>query len=256
MTSEDAATREWFHQWFGEEYLALYPHRDEKEAREAVALYRRLAPPIPGSRVLDLACGGGRHLRELRSAGFDSIGLDLSATLLRAAHLEGPNDPLVRADMRGLPFEDRSFGGLTSFFTSFGYFADPADDRRVLREIARVLRPAGTFMLDFLNAARVRSELVAEDHRVVAGERVIQRREIVGGMVVKRIHMQTLDGRDTRTFEERVRLYRCDELVSLLSEVDLTVEGRLGDYEGGAYGPQSPRLILAGRRPDRERSEA
>lgn len=248
MTTGDASTREWFHQWFGEEYLALYPHRDEEEAREAVDLFGRLAPPPHGSRVLDLACGGGRHLRELRSAGFDSIGLDLSATLLREAHREKPSDPLVRADMRSLPFQSRSFGGLTSFFTSFGYFEDPADDRRVLREMARVLRPAGTFMLDFLNAARVRAELVPEDRRVVAGERVTQRREIREGMVVKQIRMQPLDGRDARIFEERVRLYSGDELVFLLSEAGLVVDRRLGDYEGGVYGPRSPRLILAGRK--------
>lgn len=253
MTVGDASAREWFHRWFGEEYLALYPHRDEEEAREAVDLFGRLAAPPVGSRVLDLACGGGRHLRELRSAGFDSVGLDLSATLLREAHRQGPSDPLVRADMRSLPFRSRAFGGLTSFFTSFGYFEDPADDRRVLREMARVLRPDGTFMLDFLNAARVRAELVPEDRRVVAGERVTQRREIREGMVVKQILMQPLDGRDPRTFEERVRLYSSDELVSLLCHEDLVVERRLGDYGGAVYGPQSPRLILAGRRATAER---
>jgi len=250
--SETTSTREWFHEWFGEEYLALYPHRDEREAREAVALYRTFASPVPGDRVLDLACGAGRHLREMRAAGFDAIGLDLSAVLLRAARDEGADVPLIRGDMRRLPFTASAFGGLTSFFTSFGYFADPADDREVLAEMSRVLMPGGTFMLDFLNASRVRAELVPEDRRVVGEERVIQRREISGGVVVKRIRIEPLAGGAARGFEERVRLYTCDELVALLAEAKLVVDQPLGDYRGGPFGPASPRLILAGRRDGRE----
>ncbi len=137
--TDPTPTREWFRDWFGEEYLALYPHRDEREAREAVDLFRDVALPAAPSRILDLACGAGRHLRELRDVGFEAIGLDLSLTLLRSARSTAEADPLVRGDMRKLPFADAAFDGLTSFFTSFGYFADPVDDRRVLLEMERVL---------------------------------------------------------------------------------------------------------------------
>ncbi len=245
--SASTPTREWFRDWFGEEYLALYPHRDEREAREAVDLFREVAAPAPGSRLLDLACGAGRHLRELRSAGLDATGLDLSLTLLRSARSDAPADPLVRGDMRQLPFASGAFGGLTSFFTSFGYFADSSDDRRVLGEMARVLAPGGTFMLDFLNADRVRKHLVEEDSREVGGRRVVQVREIVDGVVVKRIRIEPLDEGPARHFEERVRLYSCEELVSLLADAGLATRQRFGDYEGARFAVRSPRLILAGR---------
>ena len=240
-------TREWFRNWFGEEYLALYPHRDEREAREAVELFLDLAPSTAPSRILDLACGAGRHLRELRDVGFLAIGLDLSLTLLRSARSAAPADPLVRGDMRELPFADAAFDGLTSFFTSFGYFADPVDDRQVLREMERVLAPGGAFMLDFMNAARVRQELVPQDCREVAGKRIVQTREIADGVVVKRIRIEPSDGGMVRLFEERVRLYACDELVSLLAGVGLVTQHRFGDYQGAPFGEDSPRLILAGR---------
>lgn len=242
-----APTREWFRDWFGEEYLALYPHRDEREAREAVDLFCDVGSPAPGSRVLDLACGAGRHLRELRGAGLDATGLDLSLTLLRSAQSIGPVDPLVRGDMRQLPFGRRAFAGLTSFFTSFGYFADPVDDRRVLQEMARVLAPGGAFMLDFLNASRVRKELVAEDCSEVDGNRIVQVREIVDGVVVKRIRIEPFDGGQDRYFEERVRLYSCEMLVSLLADAGLLTEHRFGHYSGEPFRAESPRLILAGR---------
>jgi SAM-dependent methyltransferase len=239
-------TREWFRDWFGEEYLALYPHRDEEEARQAVDLYRQASSPHPGSRLLDLACGAGRHLRELRAAGLDATGLDLSLTLLRTARSGAGADPLVRGDMRELPFSSGSFGGLTSFFTSFGYFAEASDDRRVVQEMARVLAPGGSFMLDFLNASRVQEDLVPEDCRVVEGKRVIQVREILDGVVVKRIRIEPLAGGPSRHFEERVRLYSCETLVSLLAAVGLVATARFGDYGGAPYFDRSPRLILAG----------
>jgi len=245
--SNSAPTREWFRDWFGEEYLALYPHRDEREAREAVDLFRDVGSRIPGSRILDVACGAGRHLRELRAAGLDATGLDLSLPLLRSARSTAPADPLVRGDMRRLPFARGVFGGLTSFFTSFGYFADPVDDRRVLQEMARVLAPGGAFMIDFLNASRVREELVAEDSREVEGNRIVQVREIADGVVVKRIRIEPFDGSPIRYFEERVRLYSCEKLVSLLAEAGLLTQHRFGEYSGAPFRTESPRLILAGQ---------
>ena len=239
-------TREWFRDWFGEEYLALYPHRDQREAQDAVRLYLSVVPPGVGKPVLDLACGAGRHLRELVQHGLPSVGLDLSSPLLVRARQAGPEDALVRADMRHLPFAAESFGGLTSFFTSFGYFEDPTDDRRVLEEMVRVLRPDGTFMLDFLNAGRVRRELVPEDVRDTAMGRVVQRRRILDDTVVKSITIEPHDDGDIRTFYERVRLYRAPQLEELLSAAGLETTHRFG--AGGPAGNSAPRLILAGVR--------
>jgi len=76
---------EWFEQWFGEEYHALYPHRDDEDARRAVALIRRVVGWKTGDRVLDLACGPGRHAAELERLGARVVGFDLSRAMLRRA---------------------------------------------------------------------------------------------------------------------------------------------------------------------------
>ncbi len=241
-------SRQWFRDWFGEEYLELYPHRDEAEAERAVRLY--LESTSGTGPVLDLACGAGRHLRELARSGVPAVGLDLSRELLEEARQADPSARLVRADMRRLPFADAAFGGLTSFFTSFGYFAARADDLRVAGEMRRVLRPGGSFMLDFFNARRVREELVPRDVREFEGRRVTQTREIVNDTVVKRIRIEELgpEGEPARprSFHERVRLYSDDELTALLEEEGLRVDRRYGDYEGGDAGPGAERLILVG----------
>jgi SAM-dependent methyltransferase len=148
--------------------------------------------------------------------------------------------------MREIPFEDGAFDGVTSFFTSFGYFREPLDDRRVLQEMGRVVRRGGSFMLDFLNADRVLRELVPEDMREIDGKRIIQRREILDGCVIKRIRIESTTDGSASDFEERVRLYSRAELTALLEEAGLEISHRFGDYEGDTFRSTSPRLILAG----------
>ena len=150
---------EWFEEWFGEEYLQLYPHRDDAEAERAVALIARATGFTAGWRVLDVGCGAGRHARALRSLGARCVGLDLSAALLRVAR--GVTDaPLVRADMRRIPIRPGSMDLTVSLFTSFGYFEHDEEHQAVLREMVGTLRPGGWLVIDFLNAVEVRRRLL------------------------------------------------------------------------------------------------
>ncbi len=253
MTSEtvdqaegDRETAEWFRHWFGEEYLRLYPHRDQAEAAAAVRLHLEVSGP-PRGRSLDLACGEGRHLRELRRAGIDAVGLDLSLPLLRLARRsQTPPFLLVRADMRSLPFRRASFGVVTSFFTSFGYFAEASDDVGAALEIRRVLQPEGRFLLDYLNAAQVRAALVPEETLDLDGGSVHVTRSIEGDAVVKRMRIWSGQGGRPSEHLERVRLYAPADLEALLASAGLVTTHRFGDYEGSPFEATSARLVLAG----------
>lgn len=248
MTDRVSAPAEWFRDWFGEAYLELYPHRDEEEAARGVALYRERTGIGAGARVLDLACGAGRHLQRLRAAGLRATGLDLSAPLLRAA-LERPGlaGALVRADMRALPFRDASFDGLVNFFTSFGYFHSPDEDLGVVRELRRVLRPGASFLMDYLNAARVIEHLDPESVSHVRGTRVRQLRWVEGDQVFKRIEIGGGAGQAPEVHHERVRLYAPGPLRELLRANGLQVRELFGTYDGAPFRPDSPRLLLIGR---------
>ncbi len=242
----DPERAEWFRHWFGEEYLRLYPHRDQAEAASAVRLHLEVSGP-PRGRSLDLACGEGRHLRELRRAGVDAVGLDLSLPLLRLARRsETPPFLLVRADMRWLPFRDASFSAVTSFFTSFGYFAARAEDMGAAREIRRVLEPDGRFLLDYLNAAHVRTALVPEEALELDGASVHVTRSIEGDAVVKRIRITSAHGGPPSEHHERVRLYAPGELETLLASAGLVTTDCFGDYEGAPFTRSATRLVLAG----------
>lgn len=241
----DGRTGPWFREWFGEAYLELYPHRDAEEAGRGVDLFLELTNPGKGARILDLACGAGRHLGPLEAAGLRPVGLDLSRPLLDRAADAGSRR-LVRGDMRRLPFGSAAFGGVVQFFTSFGYFDSREEDRRVLEEVRRVLRAGGGFLLDFLNAGQVRREIVPEDVREIDGRTVRQTRRIEGDRVVKEIEIDRGAGEACETFRERVRLYEPDELVSMLEGAGLRVRERRGDYAGAPFGEEAPRLLLAG----------
>lgn len=239
-------TREWFRDWFGDEYLALYPHRDEEEAARAVRLFLDSVGSTD-QLVLDLACGAGRHLRELRRRNVRAIGLDLSRTLLMEARAADPDVALVRADMRYLPFTDNAFDGLTSFFTSFGYFRTIEEDLSVVQEARRCLKSGGSFMLDFFNARKVREHLVPLDVKISGDLRVTQSRAIESDVVIKQILIESIAGdAPSQRFEERVRLYDPDELSAMLVGAGLVTNHRFGDYSGAPFGPDSGRLILAG----------
>ena len=236
---------EWFEEWFGEEYLHVYPHRDDAEAERLVRLLEARGVGGPGRTVLDLACGPGRHAAALARAGARVVGLDLSRALLCAARRRHAG-PLVRGDMRRLPFRAAAFDVVVNLFTSFGYFASDAEHAAVIAEVARVLRPGGRFVLDYLNAPAVRAGLVPRDERLTGGSRVVQERRISedGRYVVKSIHVSG----DSRTFTERVRLFERTELEALLAARGIRAEAVAGDYDGGSHSGESPRLILIGRR--------
>ncbi|MXX34453.1 MAG: class I SAM-dependent methyltransferase [Gemmatimonadetes bacterium] len=236
----------WYRDWFGGEYLALYPHRDRAEARQAVELLRQTIDRGPGTRVLDLGCGAGRHLVELEGIGYRATGLDLSMPMLMAAARAAGAGRLVRADMRVLPFASGSFDVVTSYFTSFGYFDREQEDLQVLHEVRRVLAPCGAFLLDFMNAHQVIANLRREDRRTVAGVEVVQERKLVAGgrIVEKRIKVGARKGGAEREFVERVRLYGPEELDSILALAGLEPFARFGGYDRGPLSRSSPRCIV------------
>jgi SAM-dependent methyltransferase len=234
---------EWFEEWFGEEYLQLYPHRDDAEAARAVALLAEATGLEPGWRVLDVACGAGRHARAFRAAGARCFGVDLSATLLRVAR--GVTDaPLVRADMRALPIRARSMDLTVNLFTSFGYFQRDAEHAAALGEMVATVRPGGWFAIDFLNPSAVRARLIPCERLALQGREVEVTRSVSddGHHVSKTI--RTPDG---RRFVERVRLFEPDEIEAMLDRAGVTVRHRFGDYDASPMLAGSPRTILAGQ---------
>jgi len=243
----------WFRQWFGETYKRLYPHRDGSQAGAQARFVIRALPVTPEWRILDVGCGAGRHLAWLRAHGLPHcFGLDLSLSLLRDARAAGLD--VVRADMRRVPFRSASFDLVTSFFTSFGYFATFEEDVEALAQMVSLLKPGGHLFLDLINKRHLLKHLVPEDRRLVETSEVVQRRRIEGApdgpgtVVVKEIEIRHRDGKSEH-HQERVRLYGREEMPELAARFRLSLQASFGDENGGAYcGDASPRMALLYRK--------
>jgi D-alanine-D-alanine ligase len=126
---------------------------DEKITKEEVDLFLDILKPDKESRILDLCCGQGRHSLEMARRGFVNVeGLDRSRYLIRKAKAKAKEENLpVRfreGDARNLPYPSDTFDFVMIVGNSFGYFDNPNDDVRILREVFRVLKPYGKVLLD------------------------------------------------------------------------------------------------------------
>lgn len=238
-------TVKWFAEGATKEYLDVYPHRDEREARLVVELIGSCVEVDDAAPALDVACGAGRHRQCLGSQRW-TIGVDISRPLLSIARAAGDDAPLIQADMRALPFRSGVFSLVVNLFTSFGYFESDREHEQVIREIARVTADGGWFVLDFLNASFVRRTLVPFDRRPLGAGVVEQTRAISndGRFVWKAVRLEGSD----QTFLERVRLFDAGELAAMVRQAGFQISRMLGDYAGGPITPTSPRTIIIARR--------
>ena len=236
--------KEWFASWFDSPYYpVLYQHRDYQEAEAFIQqLVARIDPP-QGSNVLDLACGRGRHSIFLNRMGLRVTGVDLSPESIADANLHA-NDTLdfhVR-DMRN-PFDLGSFFLILNLFTSFGYFQDPADNLQVLRNIKASLQPGGIFLLDFLSAPYIISNLVPKEKKSLQGIEFNLRRTVSNGKIIKEIEI--LDGEQQYEFSEQVQAFSKAELESMVEKAGMEVFEVWGNYKGAPWSEtESTRLIL------------
>lgn len=200
----------------------------------------------PGSRILDMGCGKGRHCIFLNELGFDVVGIDLSASNITAAqHYDRSDLHFLRHDMRE-PLAGLTFHLILNLFTSFGYFERAEENLMVLKAAHQMLEPEGQFVLDFLNAPKVIDALVPEEERTVDGTHFHITRALEDGIIVKRIK---INNDPDLQFEERVQALKKEDLFALLEEADLKPESSYGSYHFEPYDVDtSDRLIIVAKR--------
>lgn len=200
----------WWDEAFGAAYLEVYRHRDDAQATAEVAglLPRLRVAPGP---IIDAACGAGRHLAALRTAGLPAIGFDLSGDLLAAA-VRRPScaGRLIRADLRAPPLAG-GCGAVLCLFTAFGYF-DEAGNAACLAALGRLLAPRGWLVLDLPDPDVVRRDLPPDgERRTPGGWLVREKRRLTAQRVEKSVEALPPGGTPVR-WRESVRLYALTEL--------------------------------------------
>jgi SAM-dependent methyltransferase len=239
---------DWHRQSFNALYPVVYAHRTVEAARpesEFAADQLRLTSE---DRVLDLCCGNGRHMVHLTRRTPHVSGLDWSGDLLAFARANVSDGRLVRGDMRTVPFVE-SFDALVSFFTSFGYFFTYGENRQVVVEMARALKPRGRFFIDYMNPRFVEKNLEPETVRQYNGYEIRERRWIDRATHRVNKHVEVLrESRDAGEWTESVRLYEEQEFRALIADGGLRVRQLFGNYDGSSVTDGEPRLIAVGQK--------
>ena len=246
------AEPDWWQTGFGPGYLALYDgflaERTPVEVDQIEALLQ-LRPP---RRILDLPCGQGRHAIELARRGYEVTGVDLSPYMLGVAReradASGVRVRWLVGDMReALPCE--TFDLVLNLFTSFGYFADEADDRLVVRAAASMLGPGGRFLLEVINGQRIMGNFQEREWFTVGQIAVMERRSLdvpTRRMVVERT-VSSAKGEDTSV--HAVRLYSGPDVKTMLDAAGFGRVELYGDWDGAPLTPDSLRVLAVGTMP-------
>jgi SAM-dependent methyltransferase len=204
---------------------------------------------VKGGRVLDLACGVGRHALEMTRRGYEMVGLDLGLAMLALAaeEAEGQSAQItfVHADMRELAY-DEQFDGVYCWNTSFGYFDDESN-QAVLERVKRSLRRGGLFLLDVANRDYIAHRAPALSWFEGDGCQSTDEMEfdwVTSRMRVKRTVL--LDQTRPRELEYTIRLYSLHELGKLLHDLGFRVIEVSGTphLPGVHLGGDSPRTIM------------
>ncbi|MEU6821048.1 methyltransferase domain-containing protein [Streptomyces atriruber] len=231
----------------------MFSERRRTEVEALVAESSLLRFPA-GSRVLDLCCGPGLYLVPLARGGCAVTGVDLSPAMLKradaACEAARVDVRLVRGDML-THVEPETYDVVVNLFTSFGYFDEPQDNERVLRNAHDSLVPGGRLLIDVMGKEVLagwigRPQVVDLD----GGAYVLQRDTVLDSWTRLRTDWTLVRDGEAREASITSFLYSAAELRALFEAAGFTDVRCYGDFDGGPYDNHSKRLIVSGTRPE------
>lgn len=205
----------------------------------------------PGARVLDLGCGVGRHSVELARRGFQVTGVDRTRRYLEQASGKAGKERLkvefVQDDMKVF-CRPEAFDVVINMFTSFSYFEDPEEDRQVVENVYRSLKPGGVFLLEIMGKEVLARIFREKDWREQDGAFILCERKVSrnwGWMENRWIMFKD----DKRTeFKVTHRLYSATELSSLLTGCGFAHVDVYGDLTGSPYDQTAKKMEIVARK--------
>lgn len=236
-------SQNWFASWFDTPYYhILYKDRNYREAQVFMDNLTHYLNLPEKAKVLDLACGKGRHSIYLNQLGFDVIGADLSEnSIIEASKNANESLHFQVHDMRDA-FEEK-FDAIFNLFTSFGYFEHEEDNLKTLIAIKESLSEYGFAVIDFMNVHQVIATLVPEESKTVDGIDFHLKRHVTNGYIIKEIDFE--DQGKTFHFEEKVKAFTLEDFQQMMNEAGIYLLDTFGDYKLKKFHKNtSERLIM------------
>ena len=234
----------WFADWFNSPYYhILYKDRDEREAQHFIDNLVAHLQIKTESKLIDIACGKGRHATYFNKKEMNVVGVDLSPnSIAYAKQNENNNLQFSVHDMREV-YKENYFDIATNLFTSFGYFENKDDEQKAIKAMAKNLKSNGILIIDFMNIKKVIANLISSEKKTINDITFNIKRSVQNNHIIKDIKI--IDGHETQHFQEKVRAITLAEFSAFFNNVGLNIIDIFGNYKLDDFDATiSDRLIL------------
>ena len=203
----------------------------------------------PGMQILDLCCGIGRWALEFARHGLRVTGVDLTKAYLDHAAQQAEAENLevqwVQSDMRDFKSPD-TFDVVMNLDSSFGFFDDPQEDLKVLKNMYDSLKPGGKILMDMKGKEIVARHITPRDwyREQESGRIIIKERLVTKNWEKIDLRWVVVNDDKQENFRILIRLYSAVELCHILVQSGFSNPEVYGDYTGTDYDYDARRLVV------------
>ena len=234
----------WFATWFDSPYYhLLYKNRDEKEAQVFIDNLIEKLQLKKGSKLIDIACGKGRHATYFNKKGMNVVGVDLSPNSIASAKQNENNNLQFSVHDMCEVYKENHFDIVTNLFTSFGYFENKDDEKKAINAMAENLKSDGILIIDFMNIKKIIANLISSEKKTIDSITFNIKRSMQNNHIIKDIEI--IDDNETQHFQEKVKAITLADFSAFVSNVGLNIIDIFGNYKLDDFDATiSDRLIL------------
>jgi SAM-dependent methyltransferase len=239
--------KEWFGEWFNSPYYhILYKNRDHGEAQLFMDNLVRYLKFKEEDKILDLACGEGRHSIYLHKLGFDVTGIDYSPRNIEIGNrfvrrYEEERLRFFVHDMREV-FAEGKFDYVLNLFTSFGYFDKVGENKKSIQAAAAALKRDGKLVIDFFNTEKVLEKLVPFEKKIIEGIEFTIEKKVESGFIIKNISFHS-EGQEFK-FKEKVKSIGRKDFLNYFESAGLKLIDFFGDYWLNSFNPDTSERMI------------
>lgn len=255
--SSDSKSSNWWESFYEDTPFELYLARqNQAEVDDTIKFLTEKLGLKPGARIFDQCCGLGSMSIPLALAGFTLVGVDLCGKYIRAAKTEATQKGIATASF----FQDdacsfvpsESCDAAFNWYTSFGYYEEDAENRKMLERAFEALKPGARFALDFANfqfitadfQPTMKSSLDSPDGKIAIGRECT----LEGGLMKQRWTFTMPDGKEL-VQHSTLRAYMPADIERLFAEAGFVNIDAYGNIDGELLDNDSTRCIVVGQRP-------
>lgn len=243
----------WYKKFFSKYYLRFFGRKKTLlETKKEVEFICRILNLTKKVKILDLACGFGRHAVKLAKRGFSVTCLDFNKQFLNLAKkLAKQNKVSLRtvwSDMRNIPYKNE-FDAVINMFSSFGYFEKEKENLKVLKAVSAALKPNGLFLLDLPNKKWILTNVNKKIRRKINNTYLFEKRSFdkKKNIYLNKITL-IMSNKKVECMATLLHLYEPVEIKKKLKDLGFSILKIYGDYDGKKFISRiSPRMIVLAR---------